>query len=395
MRLLLFTDTLCDVNGVARFLRGMVADAAGAGDRRDLHVVTTQLAAELDPRWVHTVPARFEVPIPGYPMLRLAWPRRRKMLDLARAIHPEVIHVSTPGPVGLAGRWVARRLGVPLVGTSHTDFPAYARDIYGDDVLAAAAGELLRWFYRPFHFVLTRSEVSRRHLVDAGHDPARVAAILPGVDSSVFSPARRDPGIWRRLGAPGGTSAVRLLYAGRISREKNLGLLADVWPGVRTAAHRRGIDVELAIVGDGPMLPELRRRLGDSAWFAGFRFGGELAALYATSDLFVFPSTTDTLGQAVLEAQASGLPAVVSARGGPAEIVQDGLTGRVVRSIEPTAWQERIVELLSEAGLRKAMASAARERAAVFTQQGCYESFWKLNAAAIAAARATAPSPSR
>src|SRR5690606_22296684 len=138
-----------------------------------------------------------------------------------------------------------------------------------------------------------------------GLDADRISPLPPGVDTDAFHPRFRDPAAWAPLGVRAGSRKV--VYCGRVSVEKNLPMLERVWAKARPALRGRGVDAELVVIGDGPYRKPMQARAAD-ARFLGFRHGDELSRLYASADLFVFPSVTDTLGQVVMEAQASGLP---------------------------------------------------------------------------------------
>lgn len=389
MRVLLFTDTLADVNGVSRFIRG-AADAALATGR-DLTVVTSTPRAVPEQANIINVPPRWSRPMPTYPQLTLAWPHRRALVELARQAAPDVIHCSTPGPVGLAGRAIARSTGVPLLGVYHTDFPAFIDAAHADSELTWLTTAVMKWFYRPFATVLTRSAAYARVLTHMGFSCDRLKALRPGIDTAKFHPGLRDDGLWARLdprsaaARTGGVRTLRVLSTGRVSVEKNLPALELAW---RAALARlpRDAAAQLVVVGDGPYLATMRSRCADlaaqgSALFLGFRHGQELSALYASSDLFVFPSTTDTLGQAVIEAQASGLPTIVTNVGGPPEIVRHARTGLVLPppADDPRAWSAAIADLLADHPRRAAMAVAAAQHGAGMTFAASFEHFWEIH----------------
>jgi glycosyltransferase involved in cell wall biosynthesis len=173
------------------------------------------------------------------------------------------------------------------------------------------------------------------------------------VDTEAFSPSRRDPGIWGRLGFQAGMT---FLYVGRVSKEKNLELLADAF----RLLGREYPETGLVIVGDGPYREALEERLaGTNCLFTGFRGGDELRALYASADVFVFPSTTDTFGNVVLEAQASGLPVIVSDQGGPHELMINGTTGVVISELTPRTLADGMARYAAEPNLAAEMGRAA------------------------------------
>lgn len=377
----LFTDTLGDINGVSRFIRNVAAQARATG--RSLHVITSTRLECPQAANIHVLPPRWSRPMPGYPQLELAIPPYAAMARLADSLQPRVVHISTPGPIGVAGRRWARRRGVPMLGTYHTDFPAYIDHLFGEPALTWTCTRTMQWFYRPFARLFTRSADYGRALEKLGISAERIVRLLPGIDTDVFHTRFRDPIGKAWDGVPGvRPSAVKALYVGRVSVEKNLPMLAAMWPRVVAACRQRGVDAQLLIVGDGPYRPEMERTLEDAgapACFLGFRHGIELSTIYATSDLFVFPSQTDTLGQVVMEAQSAGLPVVVTDQGGPREVVDDGRTGLVLPSQGAAGierWAREVASLLSDPERRGRMGAAAHAKIQPMSIRHSFEHFW-------------------
>lgn len=382
-RVVLFTDTLGDVNGVSRFIRTIAEQALAHG--ADLHVITsTRFECPAAPN-VHNLRPRYARPMPGYETLDVVWPDAGALKRLAARLNPTVVHVSTPGPVGSVGRQFALSRGLPLLGTYHTDFPAYVDHLFDDRVLTWTMRQVMRRFYRPFACVFTRSEEYARSLHDLGVGPDRVRRLIAGIDLNAFGAAAGGErgAVW--AGVPGARESSRkALFVGRVSVEKNLPWLVQVWRAARTELGSRGIDAQLVIVGDGPYRARMEQELaGADAVFAGFRHGRELAAIYGSSDLFLFPSMTDTLGQVVMEAQWSGLPVIVTDQGGPKEVVDDGRTGRVIamtRCGDPArAWTRAIVDLLSDDAARARMGRAAREKIGSMSIEHSFRDFWSAH----------------
>jgi glycosyltransferase involved in cell wall biosynthesis len=200
----------------------------------------------------------------------------------------------------------------------------------------------------------------------------RLALAHPCVDDAAFHPRHRDAEIWNQYGV---TQPQRLLYCGRISEEKNLSFLSKVFGKL---CGRRS-DTAMIFAGEGPYTASLKRQMaGLPAHFVGTLDDSALASLYASSDLLVFPSRTDTLGQVVMEAQASGLPVLVSDEGGPREVVDDGLTGYVLRAQaeDVAVWVEAIEGLLDDEPRRQRLSRTAATRMARYTPQGAFEAFW-------------------
>ncbi len=376
--IVLFTDTLGDVNGVSRFIQNIahVAHARKGEGGFPLHVIASTRFPTPDLPNVHNLTPRFARAMPRYPQLELAWPPRRAMHALAASLNPSIVHVSTPGPVGLAGRAFAKKRGLPIAGVYHTDFPAYIDDLFRMRPCTWACRRSMRWFYKPFSLVFTRSQEYARAVEAIGVPIARQAHLQPGIDLTLFNQSRRREGVWAEVGLAGlaSQSVVKVLYVGRVSVEKNLPLLTQAWTLARAQCVARGVDARLVVVGDGPYRSTMESAIAPAepssanapagahgAHFLGFRHAEQLASLYASSDLFVFPSITDTLGQAVMEAQASGLPAIVSDIGGPKEIVRDGATGLIVNTQTSEAWADAVASLACDADARQRLGHAASE----------------------------------
>ncbi|RMH24752.1 MAG: glycosyltransferase family 1 protein [Planctomycetota bacterium] len=374
----LFVDALDHTSGVSRF----VLDLARAAE--SVHApLTIFTCARADPAWpANVIPVEpvGSLPAPGYATLRLAVPRIAGLIERCAAIDPAAVHVSTPGPVGLSGLLAARATRAPLVATHHTDLPAYARRLVGSNLAGLAAAKALGWLYARCQRVLVRSSASARDVGALGVAPDRVRVITPGIDLSRFGPGRRDPSVWD--GFPGVSRAgLKALCVGRLSAEKDIGALARMWRAAEARLARAGVGAELIVVGDGPGADALRRSVrGSRVRLLGEVRDGRLPAVYASSDLFVFPSRTETLGQVVIEAQASGLPALVSDAGGPAELVRDGVTGLVLDATDADAWALAAAALLTDDNRRRAMGLAAAAHAKRFRFERSFASFWSAHA---------------
>lgn len=367
LRVCVFTDTLREVNGVSRFLGDVLARSDGSGG--ELRVITSARGSGDARDGVVNFEPVFAEELPGYVAVEAVLPPVLKMLRFADSWRPDVVHVSTPGPVGVVGLIAAAMLRVPVVGVYHTDFAAYVDRIFDDSSLTAACRWWERAFYSRLDRVLARSEASGRALLEMGVEGSRALVLPAGTDLGRFGAHRRDPSVWARIekesAAFAGLSrqSAKVLFVGRLSVEKNTAMLARVWVRVAERCVRTGTPADLVVVGDGPARAELEAALrGLHAHFVGWRHGEELAAIYATGGLLVFPSVTDTLGQAVMEAQASGVAAVVSDRGGPREIVRHGVSGLVLAvdgAGAEAVWGEAVWGLIADAGLRASMGESA------------------------------------
>ena len=376
VRVLLFTDTLGDVNGVSRFIRN-AADVALASGRHLTVLTSTNFEVPSQANIINARPV-FAMKMPGYENLEIVAPPLWEMLAIARRERPDVVHVSTPGSVGIVGRLVAKRLGVPLAGVYHTDFPAYIERLFHNDSLTLGCSLYMRTFYRAFSAIFTRSDGYAQSLVNLGLDRARLHTLRPGIRVEDFHPRFRDNTAWEGTGSPRG--CVRIIYVGRVSVEKNLPMLAKVWKTADQRLRSAGILAELCIIGDGPYRAQMEDDLrATRCRFLGFRYGRELSTLYAGADVFAFPSTTDTLGQVVMESQASSLPVIVTDQGGPKEVVRHGVTGFVLGATDHAAWVDHIVRLASDAPLRRRMGDAAHASMQGASMQRSFDHFWEVH----------------
>lgn len=362
MRVLQFTDTLGDVNGVARFIRNMAEQAHATG--HDLTVVTSTKMPVPDLPTVRNFEPVVAMKMPKYDALDAVLPPLMSMLRWAERQRPDVIHVSTPGAVGFVGFLAAKILRVPLVGTYHTDFPSYINKLFDDQGLTKVTEIGLKAFYHSFATVLSRSDEFVPFMEQVGIHKDRIGTLISGIDRDAFGSRFADRSIWKTLGIDPEIDTdgkrLKVLYCGRVSVEKNLPLTTKIWKRVSRQLETRGIHADLVLVGDGPYRKQMELELkGMHAHFLGFKHGEELATLYASSDLFLFPSITDTLGQVVMEAQASGLPAIVSDIGGPKTIVRDGESGYVLPVGEIDPWVNAILELATKPEHASAMRDGA------------------------------------
>jgi glycosyltransferase involved in cell wall biosynthesis/predicted metal-dependent phosphoesterase TrpH len=330
-----------------------------------------------DPEVDRRLSAVAEFDVPFYPGLRIGVPSLSAAVQTLTEGAFDAIHVCSPGPSGVAGALLGRALGLPLIGSYHTELTAYAQLRSGQQRVAEAMEMAVGAFYNACDLVLSPSPASDEALASIGMSADRVLRWDRGVDTSRFDPLLRDESlraIWRGTsdnaynaphhactwGGPiGGESTVtdgpiNVLYAGRITREKGTELLADAF----LAAHERNPRLHLVLAGGGPEQERLRERVGANATFLGWLHGEDLARTYASADLFFFPSSTDTFGQVILEAQSSGLPVLAVGAGGPLELIEDRVTG-LLREADSKQLADALVELAGSPLLRERLASAA------------------------------------
>ena len=237
-------------------------------------------------------------------------------------------------------------LELPLLGSYHTELAAYAGLRSGLGHVEALANFALGKFYGACDVVLSPSSATDERLETIGVEPEIIGRWDRGVDLNRFDPALRDPGL-----LPG---EINVLYAGRLTKEKGVELLADAF----LTARARDPRLHLVLAGGGPEQEALADRLGGYATFLGWQYGADLARVYASADAFMFASRTDTFGQVVLEAQASGLPVVAVGEGGPATLIEDGETG-LLTAADPRALATALHQIVDSPLLAERLRRAA------------------------------------
>jgi len=303
-----------------------------------------------DPGVDRRLPAATELEIPFYAGMRLGVPGLPDLVETLAEGRYDLIHVTAPGPAGVAATLLSRVTGAPLLASYHTELATYAGLRTGNDGVEALTRIALGAFYGAPSTVLSPSPAADRSLLALGTEEGRIGRWERGVDSDRFDPSKGD-----RDAFPG---EVKVLYAGRLTREKGVDLLAESFERAHAADPR----LHLLLAGGGPEEAELRARLGDRATFLGWLDGEELPRAYASADAFLFASTTDTYGQVILEAAASGLPIVAVAEGGPAALVENRHTGLLCRP-DPDHLAGALLQLASSPALRSRLGAAAAAHA--------------------------------
>ncbi|HEV2147332.1 MAG TPA: glycosyltransferase family 1 protein [Longimicrobiaceae bacterium] len=351
MKIAYFTESLLPhVDGVSRTLAQLFGTLEARGV--DFRVHSPFVPGPEVPWSGRVRPVRY-VRFPLYPDYRVSLPWGHGIARELDAWEPDLVHVVSPTPLASWAQRYAARRGIPAVASFHTHFVSYFR-YYGVPALEGFGWGMLRRFYARCARVYAPSRSIIREL--EAHGIRNLELWSRGIDASRFSPAHRDPELRRRAGADEATPLV--LLVSRLVKEKDLADLVEMDRVLR----ERGADFRLALVGDGPMRAELEERL-PHACFAGHQTGEALARWYASADVFVFPSTTETFGNVVLEALASGLPAVVVDRGGPPDQIEPGENGWIARANDPADLADRVEQLLRDGEARARMGRRAVESA--------------------------------
>jgi glycosyltransferase involved in cell wall biosynthesis len=240
------------------------------------------------------------IPIPRYPGLKLGLPAKRQLIKLWTGQRPDVVHLVTEGPLGSSALAAARKLGIPISSDFHTNFHSYSQH-YGFGWLQKTVAGYLRSFHNRTDTTLVPTRELRNTLAQDGYQNLQVVA--RGVDTTLFHPGKRSEKLRQQWGVANGELAV--IYVGRISAEKNMPLVLRTFEAMQACNPK----LKLVLVGDGPVRAEMQRHNPEYI-FAGMRTGEDLAAHYASGDIFLFPSMTETYGNVTVEAMASGLAVV-------------------------------------------------------------------------------------
>ena len=337
-----------EVNGVAMTLGRMVEGLLAAGHRVSL-TRPRQRADAADPPCGIPTSLVGGLPMPGYPGLRFGLPARGHLRRRWSADRPDVVQVVTEGPLGTSAVRAARDLRIPVVTEFHTNFHAYSRH-YGFGWLERLVARHLRTLHNRGDLTLVPTHEIAERLEQAGYRNVRVVA--RGVDTTLFHPGRRSRELRASWGA--GDEDLVIAHVGRLAPEKNLPLVFSTFAAIRRHAPR----ARLVMVGDGPVRNALQRRHAD-AIFAGMRRGEDLAAHYASADLFLFPSLTETYGNVVLEALASGLPVVAFRQAAAAELIRHGRNGMLAAPGAGDEFERAALDIVVRPDLRRRAALEA------------------------------------
>ncbi|MFV3385715.1 glycosyltransferase family 4 protein [Pseudomonas sp. NY15364] len=342
-----------EINGVANTLGRLVDGLRGRGHRVQL----IRPRQDID----HTQDADGDLlltrgwPLPGYPGLQWGQSSLHKLLRRWERQRPDVLYIATEGPLGLSALRAARRLAIPVVSGFHTNFQQYTGH-YGIGLLTRAMTNYLRWFHNRTQLTLVPSIGQKVDL--ERRDFERLALLARGVDSQLFHPRRRSDALRESWGL--GPDDLAVLHVGRLAAEKNLGLLVKAFKALQQAHPQRCM--RLILVGDGPLRASLQAQLPE-ALFCGLQRGETLAEHYASGDLFLFPSLSETFGNVVLEALASSLGVVAFDQAAAAQHIHHGHNGVLARPGDEAGFCEAACELLGDAEVLRHIRLNARRHA--------------------------------
>jgi glycosyltransferase involved in cell wall biosynthesis len=381
LRVALVTETYPpEVNGVAATVSRVAEGLHAAGHTLQLVRPQPRGGGASPPareRW-HELWTR-GMPIPRYPELRMGLPARGALVQAWRAWRPDLVHIVTEGPLGHSALRAARALGLPVVSDFRTNFHAYS-SYYGLSWLRGPIVRYLRHFHNRTARTMVPTDSLRGELALEGFENLHVVA--RGVDTALFDPRRRSDTLRASWGA--GAHDLVVLSVGRLAPEKNLGLLLEAHEGMRA----RDPLTRLVIVGDGPQRAELMARAPE-ARFAGVQRGEALATHYASADVLLFPSTTETFGNVVPEAMASGLAVVAYDYAAARELLRHGESGLLLPFGDAPAFRTAAMRLAGQRDWARSLGAAGRQIALRHDWRSVVARVEQVYRAALAGAAAT------
>lgn len=380
MKILLFTDTFYDANGVSRFLQDIAKMAYEKEVNFTFVTSTAKNFGDVNLPNVINIKPIFRMKMPFYSDLDLALPSIKKLSQVFHEKNPDIVHISTPGFVGLVGRYLAKKYHKPMAGVYHTNFPAYMKKNIPLSLVYWGTLKYMEYFYMPFDLVFSRSAQYMSHLEEELHlSPSKFERLSAGIDIKTFNPHNKNS---KALNGILGVSEadIKVLYVGRLTKEKNFPFLIDVWKDFYKKMDRLGEKVALICAGEGKYMEQKEVLKLHNIFFVGRKTKEELSYMYKGADFFVFPSTTDTLGQVVMEALACKTPVIVSDEGGPMGIVQGAKDecGLVV-PIEKEAWVEAMREVSSNSLRREKMGQNGYEMMQTRSIKKSFEDYLKAH----------------
>lgn len=352
MRVAYFCDTFApQINGVSTTLEKLQTYAL----ENNIEIIFLVPEYPGQPQHAQNVYRFLSFPLFFYKECRIVIPPVFKAEKILNEFKPDIIHAYSEFGISLAAIRYAKKKHIPIVSSYTSNFQSYLQ-YYNIDIISPILETYLNWFHNNCALTFCPSEQTRQYLFQK--NIKRVDIMRRGVDPTRFSPTFRSHAFRSKAGA---NDSTRLFtYVGRISPEKDLDILMESIPAIKSAYGERAA---FAIVGDGPYLHEMKRKLGDTAHFTGFLTGKNLSVAYASSDVLVFPSTTETFGNSVLEGMCSGLPAIVPNAGGVVEIVTHGQNGLIVPPRDSAAFTNAIKQFLDSPPLCMTMRNHALQTA--------------------------------
>lgn len=370
IKVCLVSDTVYDLNGVSRFIQDFAKEAKNF--EKDFNVITSTKKEHYEViSNIHNLKPIFSIKMSFYKSLDLVFPNFFKIKRKIEELNPDLLHISTPGTVGLCALISAKFLKIPVVGIYHTDFPSYMYENTKSTFIKKGTQFFLKLFYKNFKALFSRSkeyiEIIHKELEFEKKD---LHLLKAGINISKFDKSFRDKTIWKEFGLE--QKSFKVLYTGRVSLEKNIDKLIDIWK------KEEFENSQLVLVGDDEIGLDKKQLKKENIFLLGRKQKEELSKLYASSDCFIFPSTTDTLGQVVMEAMSSALPVIITNKGGPKTFVKEDM-GFIVDIDE----KEEIIEAIKELSKKDELYKKKRKKAYLYMKDKSishsFLDFWEKN----------------
>ncbi|WP_345241661.1 glycosyltransferase family 1 protein [Pontibacillus salipaludis] len=351
MRVAFFTDTFTpQVNGVAKTLQRFVNYL----DDQDVEYIVFAPDGNQQSLNTEQVKGFKSVPFYLYPECRLSLPNLSTIRKQLEAFQPDLIHIATPFNIGFAGLYYGKKLGIPMVGSYHTNFDRYL-EYYDLNILSKWIWKYMRWFHAPFRQTFVPSEETKRDLIQRGFQ--NISIWSRGVDCQLFHPDYDHTAVREMYNID---EPYILTYVGRLAPEKDLDVFLKIAESLPPSLQKQ---VHWLVAGDGPIACELKSAAPKNMTFTGYVEGEHLARIYATSTLMVFPSSTETFGNVVLESMAAGTPVIGAKAGGVQGIIAHNETGKLCTSGNVVEFIEAITDVLHKESVLKEMGVRARQYA--------------------------------
>lgn len=355
MRIAYFTDTfLPQINGVSNTLEKL-GDYLSGKNIEHMFFAPDYNEKIISP--ANSPVTRFKsISLPFYPECRLSLPLYANLCRIADKFQPTIIHLTDPFGIGLAGLRYAKDRDIPIVSSFHTNFDVYLK-YYNLEYLEDIIWGFFKWFHGFSKLNLCPSQDTLKVLEAKGIENLSIWS--RGIDRDKFNPNQRSLNLRYRLEA---NDKIVFLYVGRMAAEKDLDILLD---SIDIVNSRYGDKAQFVFVGDGPYAKSIKERSYDNVVFTGYLKNKELSEMYASADVFVFPSSTETFGNVVLEAMASGLPVIAVNSGGVKENVFNDYNGLMCTPRDTESFAKAIIRLIEDQQLKETLAANAREHSAV------------------------------
>lgn len=370
IKICLVSDTVYDLNGVSRFIQDFAKEAKSY--KKEFTVITSTKKNHYESiENIYNLKPIFSIKMPFYKSLDLVLPNFFKIKNKIKELKPDILHISTPGTVGLCALISAKLLKIPVVGIYHTDFPSYMYENTKSKFVRKITLLYLKAFYKNFIALFSRSneyiDIIQKQLAFKKRD---LYLLKAGINIKNFDKSFKDENIWEEYKID--KNSFKVLYTGRVSIEKNVDKLINIW------LEENFLDIKLIVVGDIEIKLDSSKLEEKGVYLLGRKQKEILSKIYASSDCFIFASTTDTLGQVVLEAMSSALPVIVSDKGGPKTFVSEEF-GYIVNIEEKNQIIKAIKELKNKDEVYKNKSEKAYEYMRDKSISHSFLDFWEIN----------------